>query len=270
MAVAYSGHYPPGSSGNHEAQTMVAYLVYALVATEAVAVVLDLRNLEYTWGDAITRLALALRDDGGFRPSAILAGGRTAEALQPLLGRSWPFGLAGTRLFDTMPEAVEHVVRALSGEPAATAPAHACAETPNEPPPPPRAGLETYWAYAFACHRSLEAILSAWNDAGPWRWEMRDSHWYGDYLSVRPIAGVRARIHEAFPAPGDEPPLPGPGFFARVWRALGRPLAGSERYSALLEIEPGSPATRAEIDGVLRGLLQRIGAKRVSEIEPYD
>ena len=41
-------------------------------------------------------------------------------------------------------------------------------------------------------------------------------------------------------------------------------------FSALLEIDAESMATRSEIDGVFRRLLQRINATNVTEIEPYD
>ena len=278
VAVAYSGHYPPGSSGNHEARTMAAYLLYVLVATEAVAVVLDLRNLGYTWGDEINQLALALRDKGGFfRPSAILAAGPTADALRPLLDRHFVFGVAGTRMFQTMPEALDHLVGAISGRSSAAADEGVSAETETAgvPDPPPPAGPVSHWAYAFGCNRSLKDVLSAWNAAGPWRWEMRDSHWYRDYLNTRPLAGVRVRIHEDAPreaagAPPPDPPAPGTGLLARLRHALRRPLEGLWRYSALLEIEAGSPATRTEVDGALRRLLEEIGAKAVRAIEPYD
>jgi hypothetical protein len=56
--------------------------------------------------------------------------------------------------------------------------------------------LKSNWAYDFECDQPLERMLTAFNAAGPWRWELRDSAWYGDYLNTQPISGVRVRIHE--------------------------------------------------------------------------
>src|SRR5262245_27122976 len=55
---------------------------------------------------------------------------------------------------------------------------------------------EAYWAYDFAAGHTLESMEAAFNAAGPWRWQLRDSAVYGDYLNVRPRDGVRVRIHE--------------------------------------------------------------------------
>jgi hypothetical protein len=41
-------------------------------------------------------------------------------------------------------------------------------------------------------------------------------------------------------------------------------------FSALLQIEAESPATRAEVDAVFRELLARAAATSITEIEPYD
>lgn len=41
-------------------------------------------------------------------------------------------------------------------------------------------------------------------------------------------------------------------------------------FTGLLQIEPGSPATQAEIDAVFRELLSRVNAADITEIEPYD
>lgn len=101
--------------------------------------------------------------------------------------------------------------------------------------------LRDYWAYDFTCAKSIETILTIFNEAGPWIWQMRDSAWYGDYLNARPSEGVRVRIHEV--------------------RGI---------YSALLRIESESAAQQNQIDEVCRGLLAKIHAENIKEIEPYD
>jgi hypothetical protein len=100
------------------------------------------------------------------------------------------------------------------------------------------------WAYDFSFERPLESLLEAFNAAGPWTWQGRESHWYGSYLNSRLVAGLRLRVHN-FP---DQP----------------------QPFSALIEIAPGSGATRAAIDAALRALLAAAGARDLREIEPYD
>jgi|GEM_PF-1243100 len=122
--------------------------------------------------------------------------------------------------------------------------------------------LKAYWAYVFNCDKPIELILAAFNEAGPWRWGLRDSAWYGDYLNTQPIEGVRVRIHE-FPSQASEAGVfVGPGTVEGIRYDRG--------YTALLQIRSESPATKAEIDAVLRGLLGRIHAENLREIEPYD
>ena len=118
-----------------------------------------------------------------------------------------------------------------------------------------------YWAYVFTCEQPIEAMLAAFNAAGPWPWRLGDSAWYGDYLGARPAQGVRLRIHE-FPSSGSEEAgvYVGPGTVDGV--------AYDRGFTALLEVE--DPAAKAEIDRVFHGLLAAIGAANVNEIEPYD
>jgi hypothetical protein len=117
VTVAFAGNYPPGSDGNDCAAEMVSYLRSVLATTNAVAVLFDLRRLQYTWGDAIGALAWALREGAArFRPSAIVASGPTARSLEPLLGPQFIFGAVGTKMFSTIPEALDHVQQVLGPE----------------------------------------------------------------------------------------------------------------------------------------------------------
>jgi len=113
--------------------------------------------------------------------------------------------------------------------------------------------MDEHWAYDFTCDRPIDAILAAFNEAGPWQWELRENTIYGSYLNTRPQTGVRAQIHEY--------PFTGPyGAFTGL-HARG--------FNALLEVRTGSGAARSEIDGVVRTLLGMVGATNVAEIEPY-
>jgi hypothetical protein len=117
LAVAFAGKYPAGSAGNQCAAEMVDYLRSVLTTTDAAAVLFDLRNLEYTWGDASGGLAWALQKQAAvYRSSAIVANGRTLRALAPLLGPQVSFGVVGTKMFGSMPEAIDHLERVLAQE----------------------------------------------------------------------------------------------------------------------------------------------------------
>jgi hypothetical protein len=114
--------------------------------------------------------------------------------------------------------------------------------------------LEAQWAYDFVCDRPIEAILDAFNTAGPWQWSLRESAVCGDYLNCRPMEHVRVRVH-AYPQTGEY------GTFVGL---------RDKGFSALLEVEAERTAIRSEIDGVLRHLLQTINATDLTEIAPYD
>ncbi len=111
IVVQYGGSYPPGSKGNDFAHAMIEFLEKAIAEAKPEAVIPDLTQLDYVWGDAICGLAMALYDGARFRPAALIATGKTAEALKPLFEPSILFGIAGVKLVGTMDEAVEHVER---------------------------------------------------------------------------------------------------------------------------------------------------------------
>jgi len=125
LTLAFAGNYPPGSAGNDCAAEMVSFFFSVLVTTKPAAVLFDLRRLQYTWGDAIGGLAHVLVQDGAarlqegtprFLPSAIVADGPTARSLQSLISPQTVFGVVGTKMFGTIPEALNHLKRVLEQE----------------------------------------------------------------------------------------------------------------------------------------------------------
>ena len=110
--------------------------------------------------------------------------------------------------------------------------------------------LKADWAYDFSCDQLLETICAIFNTAGPWKWQVRDSYMYGSYLNTRPAAGVHVGVHEY------------PQAFIKGPREKG--------FLALLQIEADSLVEKIEVDGVFRGLLSRVMATDITEIEPYD
>jgi GrpB-like predicted nucleotidyltransferase (UPF0157 family) len=116
VAIAFGGTYPPGSEGNDFARQMFEFVRTLVTETKPGAVVIDLSALDYVWGDAIGTLSIPLFGTGkDFRPVAIVATGRTAKALRPLLEPRFALGLLPCMaLFESRREAVERLERALT------------------------------------------------------------------------------------------------------------------------------------------------------------
>ena len=107
IRISFRGSYPAGSEGNATADAMAAFVREVVAEAQPAAVVFDLRALTYTWGDAICGIVWPLRDEqGSFRPSCIVAQGRTARALGGLVHPPWLFGMAGTTLVQALPDAL--------------------------------------------------------------------------------------------------------------------------------------------------------------------
>jgi hypothetical protein len=103
--------------------------------------------------------------------------------------------------------------------------------------------LNEGWAYDFACTRPIEAILAAFNAAGPWQWQQVHSDFCGDYVRCRPTERARVRVYERSQF--------------RAWQAGDR-----EGFYAEFESDPEG---RSEIDQVFRRLLQLINATNITE-----
>ena len=119
MTVVFTGRLLPGSAGNDLTRQFVDDLNHIVRTQPPAGVVLDLTNFDYTFGDAIGGLACAFLDrvrrGRWIMPVAIVATGRTATALAPLLEPSWILSVIGAHLFDGREAAIAHVRSALSG-----------------------------------------------------------------------------------------------------------------------------------------------------------
>jgi serine/threonine protein kinase len=114
VAVSFRGFYPPGSLGNEHARQMRDYLAAVVAEAEPAAALLDLTALDYESGDALGGLALPLRKGAtGCLPFCIVATGRTAEAVRPLVSPNWLLGVLGGKLFETRQEAVAYLAARL-------------------------------------------------------------------------------------------------------------------------------------------------------------
>jgi hypothetical protein len=97
------------------------------------------------------------------------------------------------------------------------------------------------WGYDFACGKSIDVILAAFNSGSAWRWSVGDSDIYGDYLKCRPKEQAQIRVYDARQF--------------HSWRT-------GDREGFWAELSCG-PDDRLEIDQTFLDLLGRIGASNV-------
>ena len=112
----------------------------------------------------------------------------------------------------------------------------------------------TTWAYDFRCEQPIRAIRDAFNAAGPWPWQVRESEIFGDYLNTRPDAHIRVSVHQ----------------YTQMWYGQAAAARSDKDFAASLQIDDMGSATRADVDKVFLTLLQVIDAEYVTEIAPYD
>lgn len=87
LEISFEGTYPPGSLGNEPARKMIDFAKKRIEAEKPRAVLYNLRQLSYSWGDNIVGLARPLVDSEHktIVPACIYAEGATAAALKSQL-----------------------------------------------------------------------------------------------------------------------------------------------------------------------------------------
>jgi hypothetical protein len=111
VAISFRGFYPSGSLGNEHAELMRDYVSQVVAQVNPAAVLFDLTDLDYEWGDAICTMVLPLRTkDKTFRPFCLIAVGPTAVALRPLFTANFIFGAFGGKLFENRQDGVAHLM----------------------------------------------------------------------------------------------------------------------------------------------------------------
>lgn len=108
--ISFSGDYPPGSAGNEMAREMKAVVTAAVNKFHPSAVVFDLSELNYRWGDAISGIFWALlQDTREFLPSCVVATDPTHRGLMRLIAVSRAPILFKTKFASGVDEAVAHL-----------------------------------------------------------------------------------------------------------------------------------------------------------------
>lgn len=87
LVIAFSGVYGYGSKGNGDATFMSAVCIAAAECWHPNAVILDLRELDYQWGDMLASVFMSAggENSSGPIPVVILAGDRSREGLISLV-----------------------------------------------------------------------------------------------------------------------------------------------------------------------------------------
>jgi hypothetical protein len=99
------------------------------------------------------------------------------------------------------------------------------------------------WAYEFSSARSLYEMPPILDQAGPWRWGIKDCAWYPDFVLCRPDGDVRICLYE------QKPP-------------------GGPTYRCVVEIGHGARVPRSSIDPALVAALGRLPVTDLVEVEP--
>lgn len=114
IEVSFRGTYPPGTEGNPHAAVMKHHVKRLVAEKSPVAVLFDLTELAYVWGDALGSIAWDLHQKTDprkskmlFIPACVIARGRTAKALEWFFSPNVIFGIAGMRLFDNVADGLE-------------------------------------------------------------------------------------------------------------------------------------------------------------------
>ncbi len=107
LKISFQGYYPPGSDGNSTADRMRNYIEQIIKTHKPDGLIFDLGELQYQYGDAICEILRPLKQDQGFIPSCIVAGGKTKEALSTLFKNSL-FEVAHCQILSTTTEALDH------------------------------------------------------------------------------------------------------------------------------------------------------------------
>ena len=116
LVVRYDGTYGHGSAGNDDARYMYAMATAGVAAFEPDAVIHDLSELRYGWGDML-ELVFNVRGPHADSPMAIVTRPHCEEAVRSLLsfdsdGKTDPPDV-GESVFDDLFAAWDYVVRRL-------------------------------------------------------------------------------------------------------------------------------------------------------------
>jgi hypothetical protein len=100
VEITFAGHLADGSQGNSDANEMKAYVAAVVKNDRPIAILFNLTDLCYHFGDAIGGIAVPLFvKTKSAIPACFVANGETARALEWFFKKNMIFGFAGFKLF---------------------------------------------------------------------------------------------------------------------------------------------------------------------------
>ena len=119
VKVIFHGIYPPGGQGNPHAAVMFEYLRQVVSKENPAAVLIDLTELKYTFGNSIGGIAYTLgsekKDGLSIIPACVVAKGETAKALSWFFEDSQPLKLVyDMGLFTSNKKGIEFLEKKLT------------------------------------------------------------------------------------------------------------------------------------------------------------
>ena len=120
VEVAFTGRFGIGAQGNSDANETMAHVTGVVKNDRPAAVLFNLSNLEYEFGDAIGAIAVPLIKTKPVTPACFVANGTTAQALQWFFQKDMIFGVFGFKLFSDREQGVVFLTQRISATQAST------------------------------------------------------------------------------------------------------------------------------------------------------
>ena len=117
VEVAFAGRFGDGSQSNSDASEMKAHVETVVKNDRPIAVLFNLTNLRYEFGDAIGAIAVPLIvEKKSWIPACFIASGKTAHALQWFFEKNMLFGFAGFKLFQDREQGLAFLSQRISAQ----------------------------------------------------------------------------------------------------------------------------------------------------------
>ena len=115
--IAFAGRFGDGSQGNLDANEMRAYVETVVKNDRPIALLFDLTNLHYEFGDAIGGIAVPLiLGKKSWMPACFVANDKTAQALEWFFKKNMLFGVAGFKLFSAHEQGLAFLTERISAQ----------------------------------------------------------------------------------------------------------------------------------------------------------
>ncbi len=117
VEIAFAGHFGVGSLGNLDAIEMKTHVEKVVKNDRPIAVLFNLANLHYEFGDAIGAIAVPLIvEKKSWIPACFVARGNTAQALQWAFNKNMLFSVAGFKMFPDHEQGLAYLRERISAQ----------------------------------------------------------------------------------------------------------------------------------------------------------